>query len=220
MLTATIRMLAHGAAPRPHHRVDRCTRRGLSANVRPHRHHGARVLSSSARCLAGTDAVVRTEAPYSASPGHRHQPWSDRRVRPPAGREGRRRAHGRGLGHGLRAADRQRRPRHPHQGGAPTQGYSMAADERLRGDVGTCCPARPRRPATRWPSTRPAPRSTTSRSAPRSRCCSRDRPRSSPWSAPSASAARRTSAAPRRRTSTRRPRSGSSAAPASSTRSG
>ena len=151
--------------------------------------------------------------------GHRHQPWPDRRVRPPAGREGRRRAHGRGLGHGYALLTdndgrailtKGARPRRA-TAWPPTSGSAVTS---------TCCPARPGRPPTRWPSTRPAPRSTTSRSAPRSRCCSRDRPRSSPWSAPSASAARRTSAAPRRRTSTRRPRSGSSAAPASSTRSG
>ena len=104
-------------------------------------------------------------------------------------------------------------------GGAPTQGYSMPADEKLRGDVELMSGTAPDERPARSPSTPPAPRSTTSRSGRTSRCSSRGRPRSSPSSAPSASVARRTSAAPRRRTSTPRPRRRCSVRRVSSTRS-
>ena len=65
---------------------------------------------------AGTDAVVRTEASYTAVGGRRHQPRP--RSTPPSSTrsEGRRRPRRRGLGQRLRAAHRQRRQGHPHQG--------------------------------------------------------------------------------------------------------
>ena len=71
---------------------------------------------------AGTDAVVRTEAPYSATEGVGTSRGPIAASVLPQVAKGRRRAHGRGLGHGLRAADRQRRPRHPHQGGRADAG--------------------------------------------------------------------------------------------------
>ena len=162
---------------------------------------------------SGTDAVVRTEAPYTESDGVGTSRGPDRRRRPRRRPARRRRPRRRGLGHRLRAAHRQRRQGHHHQGRRPHA--RATACPRTRGSAATssCSPAPRRTARTRSPSTPPAPRSTTSRSARRSRCCSRARPRSSPWSAPSASVARRTSAAPRRRTSTPRPRSRCSARP-------
>ena len=89
----------------------------------------------------------------------------------------------------------------------------MPADEELRGDVQLLTGAAPAA-AGRGRHRRHQRRGEPHRArVPPSRCCSRVRPRSSPSSARSASAVRRTSAAPRRRTSTPRPHRSSSARP-------
>ena len=215
MLTATIRDARAQAAPRPHHRVDR-TRRGLPGrDVRPHRHHGARVLAAL-RQGVGTDAVVRTEAPYSATEGigTSRGPIAASVLPQVAKVDGVRTAEGSVTGY---AADRQRRPRHPHQGARrratawpPTSGFAVTS-----------------------PAVRHGPTTGHEVAIDATSAEEHDIALGSTikvlFQGPTqeftvvgtvASAARRTSAAPRRRTSTRRPRSGSSAAPASSTRSG
>ena len=168
---------------------------------------------------AGTDAVVRTQAAYTAS---RASAPAGPRSPPPSSTDvpkvdGVRAAEGSVSGYAL-LTDNDGQAILTN-GGAPTHGLQHAAPTKTCAATSTCSRARPATPRTRSPSTPPAPRTTTSRSARPSRCCSRARPRSSPSSAPSASAARRTSAAPRRRTSTPRPPRRCSAAPASSTRS-
>ena len=50
------------------------------------------------KIASGTDAVVRTEAPYTADRRGRHQPRTDRRGRPRPDPPGRRRPCRRGLG--------------------------------------------------------------------------------------------------------------------------
>ena len=167
---------------------------------------------------AGTDAVVRTEAPYTASDGvgTTRGPIAasvlDRRARR------RRRPHRRGLRQRLRAAHRQRRQGHHSPTAAPRPTATACRPTRSSAATWSCCRVTHRPAPTRSPSTPPAPRRTTSRSAPRSRCCSRARPRSSPSSAPSATA---TSQEPRRHHVgvLRRPppRRRCSASPASST---
>ena len=167
---------------------------------------------------SGTDAVVRTEAPYTATEGVGTDRGPIDAVGPRPGPPGRRRPRGRGLGQRLRAADRQRRPGDHHQRWRADQRLQHAGRRASSAATSSCSSGTPRRHRTRSPSTPPAPTTTTSRSARRSRCCSRVRPRSSPSSAPSGTAtASTTSAAPRRRTSTPRPRSGCSARPGSST---
>ena len=155
---------------------------------------------------AGTDAVVRTQAP---TPLRKASPRAAARSPPrPCPRSSRRRCPGgRRGGERVRADDRQRRSRRAQQRRRADGGLELADDDRLRGDVELLSGTAPRA-ATRSPSTPPAPRSTTSRSAPRSRCCSTARPRSSPSWARSGSPGRRTWAAPPRRTSTPRPRNG------------
>ena len=165
---------------------------------------------------AGTDAVVRTEAAVHRS----------RRASAPAGRpidasvldqvrKRRRRPRRRGLGQRLRAADRQRRPGDHHQRwrARPT-GYSMPADDELRGDVELLSGRRPDGP-------RRGRHRRHQRRGQRHRARLDDQG-AVPGPDPGVHRRRhrrlrrraRTSAAPRRRTSTPRPRSRCSARPA------
>ena len=85
---------------------------------------------------AGTDAVVRTEAPYTAVRRRRHQPRPDRRVASSTdvrNVDGVRAAEGSVTGYAL-LTDNDGKAILTN-GGAPTMGYSMPADEKLRGDV-------------------------------------------------------------------------------------
>jgi putative ABC transport system permease protein len=84
---------------------------------------------------AGTDAVVRTEAPYSATEGigTSRGPIAASVLPQVAKVDGVRTAEGSVTGYALLTDNDGRAIL--TKGGAPTQGYSMAADERLRGDV-------------------------------------------------------------------------------------
>jgi putative ABC transport system permease protein len=84
---------------------------------------------------AGTDAVVRTEAPYSASEGigTSRGPIAASVLSEVAKVDGARAAEGSVTGYALLTDNDGRAIL--TKGGAPTQGYSMAADEQLRGDV-------------------------------------------------------------------------------------
>src|SRR4051794_9383046 len=87
-------------------------------------------------------------------------------------------------------------------GGAPTMGYTMTDDVKLRGRVHLLSDTH-RPVTTRSPSTPTRPASTTSRSGRPSASCSAARPRRSRWSARSPTARRRASAGPARRSSRR-----------------
>ena len=84
---------------------------------------------------AGTDAVVRTEAPYSATEGigTSRGPIAASVLPQVAKVDGVRTAEGSVTGYALLTDNDGRAIL--TKGGAPTQGYSMAADEQLRGDV-------------------------------------------------------------------------------------
>ena len=85
---------------------------------------------------AGTDAVVRTEASYTDSEGIGTSRGADRREGPrrgPQDVDGVRVAEGSVSGYALLTDNDGKAIL--TKGGAPTQGYSMAADETLRGDV-------------------------------------------------------------------------------------
>ena len=221
MLTATVRSDARAqAAPRPHHGVDRTRRRvpGRHARSSP-TPWGSPSTSSSAR---SPPAPTRSSAPRPPTPqsegvGTSRGPIAASVLDQVRSVDGVRAAEGSVSGYAL-LTDNDGQAILTN-GGAPTMGYSMPADEELRGDVELLIGHAPRT-AARGRHRRHQRRGARHRArlAP-SRSCSRARPGSSPWSAPSASAARRTSAAPRRRTSTPPPPSRCSARPASSTRS-
>src|SRR3954451_20956944 len=84
---------------------------------------------------AGTDAVVRTEAPYAASDGvgTSRAPIAAAVLRHVAKVDGVRAAEGSVSGYALLTDNDGRAVL--TSGGAPTMGYSMPADEKLRGDV-------------------------------------------------------------------------------------
>ncbi|MEQ6902654.1 FtsX-like permease family protein [Nocardioides sp. YIM 152588] len=84
---------------------------------------------------AGTDAVVRTEAPYSQTDGvgTNRGPIPERVLATVRGVDGVRAAEGAVQGYAL-LTDTEGRAI-TTTGGAPTNGYSMAAEEALRGDV-------------------------------------------------------------------------------------
>jgi putative ABC transport system permease protein len=88
-----------------------------------------------AKVSAGTDAVVRTEAPYAASEGigTTRAPVDASILGQVAQVDGVRAAEGSVSGYALLTDNDGKAIL--TQGGAPTQGYSMAADETLRGDV-------------------------------------------------------------------------------------
>ena len=84
---------------------------------------------------AGTDAVVRTEAPYSASDGigTSRAPIAASVLSDVSNVDGVRTAEGSVSGYALLTDNDGKAIL--SQGGAPNMGYSMAADEGLRGDV-------------------------------------------------------------------------------------
>ena len=166
---------------------------------------------------SGTDAVVRTEAAYTAAEGvgTNHGPIAGLRPRPVRHVDGVRAAEGEVSGYALLTDNDGKADPHQRRG----------ADHRLQ-HAGRRGAARRRRDAVRPRARRgprevaidaPAPTSTTSLSARPSRCSSRARPGVHRGRHRRLRRRQKTSAAPRRRTSTPRPRRRCSAPPASTT---
>ena len=82
--------------------------------------------SSSARSPPAPTPSSARRPPTPQSEGIGTSRWPDRRQRPRPGQRRRRRPRRRGLGQRLRAAHRQRRQGHPHQGRRPDHGLQHA----------------------------------------------------------------------------------------------
>ena len=153
------------AAPRPHDGVDRPGRRPALRHADPHQHDGDRLRHA----LRQDRVRHRRGGPHRGAVhpdrGRRHRPRPDRGRRARPGPRRRRRPRGRGVGAGLRPADRHRRPRDHHQRWRADQRLQHAGRRGAPRRRRAALRARARPAATRSPSTRPAPRSTTSRSA-------------------------------------------------------
>jgi hypothetical protein len=168
---------------RPHHGVDR-TRRSFLAEHLSDRHDGSPSIALR-HVSAGTDGR-QNPRPYTASRGGTSGRRSGETVLTDADR---RRPRRRGLGQRWRAAHRQRRQGDPHQRWRTHHGYNMPADEdcavtsTLSGSART--PERGRHRCHQRRGQRHRDRLDHQGAV-------QVRPRSSPWSAPSASVARRT----------------------------